>query len=197
MKKTLILAVAAFVCLIGIQAEAAVSHSNAPALAVSNTTNACTGADGTGGVTDTIAYTEAGTISDVNVAVEITHTWRGDLQFHVSYDSGAAGNIVLAAGHAGSIDNYFATFDDEGALLCSDAAVCGDNGAALCTDVATAQICQPDVALSAFDALTSPGTWTMMMCDSAAGDDGVWDTWTMTVDGDGDLPVELMTFIVE
>lgn len=197
MKKTFILAAIAFVCLFGLQAEAQVTHTSNPVLPISNDTNPCAGADGTGGVTDTIAFAEAGTISDVDVAVEIIHTWRSDLQFHVEYSVGAAGPIVLAAGHAGSIDNYYATFDDDSPLPCSDATLCGDNAALLCMDAATAQICQPDGVLSAFDTLTSPGTWTIMACDGASGDDGELVAWSVTVSGDGDLPIELMSFMVE
>jgi hypothetical protein len=50
--------------------------------------------DGSGGITSSIVYPETGTITDVDVRVEITHTWRSDLQFHVSY-SGGGGNVVL------------------------------------------------------------------------------------------------------
>ncbi|RLE20506.1 MAG: hypothetical protein DRJ65_18075 [Acidobacteria bacterium] len=198
MKKTFILVAIVFVCLFGLQADAQVSHSSAPAIAID--TNNCLGDDGGDGVdgwSDTIAFAEAGTISDVDVTVEIDHTWRSDLQFHVEYSVGAAGAIILAADHGSSSgDNYYATFDDEAATLCDDASMCGGDNVT-CTDAGTAVTCQPDMALSAFDALTSPGTWTMFLCDDAGGDFGTWNTWTVTVDGDGDLPVELMSFMVE
>jgi len=194
MKKTLIIAFA-LIALVGLQADAQVSHSSTTVLPISNATNPCTGADGAGGVTDTIAFAETGTISDVDVAVEIIHTWRSDLQFHVEYSVGAAGAIVLAADHDGGDDDYYATFDDEAGMLCSDATMCG-SGSAICVSGSPAT-CMPDVALSAFDGLTSPGTWTLMVCDDAGGDDGELMGWTVTVDGDGDLPVELMSFMVE
>jgi len=194
MKKTLIIAFA-LIALVGLQADAQVSHSSTTVLPISNTTNACTSTDGAGGVSDTIAFAETGTISDVDVAVEIIHTWRSDLQFHVEYSVGAAGAIVLAADHDGGDDDYYATFDDEAGMLCSDATMCG-SGSAICVSGSPAT-CMPDVALSAFDGLTSPGTWTLMVCDDAGGDDGELMGWTVTVDGDGDLPVELMSFMVE
>ncbi len=196
MKKTFILVAIAFVCLFGLQADAEVSHSSAPAIAID--TNNCLGDDGGDGLdgwSDTIAFAEAGTISDVDVTVEIDHTWRADLQFHVEYSVGAAGAIVLAADHDGGDDDYYATFDDEAGMLCSDATMCG-TGSAVCVSGSPAT-CMPDVALSAFDGLTSPGTWTLMVCDDAGGDDGELTGWTVTVDGDGDLPVELMSFMVE
>ena len=123
MKKTLIVVAIAFVCLFGLQAEAQVTNSSTPGLAISNTTNPCSGADGAGGVSDIIAFTEAGTISDVDVAVEIEHTWRGDLQFHVEYDGGGAAT-TLSGGMGGSDDDYFATFDDEAASQAASAFLC-------------------------------------------------------------------------
>ncbi len=103
--------------------------------------------------------------------------------------------VILAEDHATTDDDYYATFDDEAATLCSDTTMCGgDDGSC---DGANPVTCQPDMALSAFDTLTSPGTWTLAFCDDAGGDTGTLESWTVTVDGDGDLPVELMSFMVE
>ncbi len=192
MKKALIVLVAIF-CVVGM-AQAQVSNSSSPGAGTTDST--CTGTDGSGDLSDTIAFTEVGTISDVDVAVEIDHTFRSDLQFHVNYSVGAAGNITLAADHDSLDDSYYATFDDEAGTLCSDATMCGgDDG--FCDSAPNAVTCMPDVALTAFDGLTSPGTWTMELCDDAGGDSGTWQTWTMTLDGDGELPVELMGFSVD
>jgi subtilisin-like proprotein convertase family protein len=177
-------------------ADAVVVRSNSPGLAVSNTTNACSGTDGAGGVMDTIAYPETGTISDVNVRTEIDHTWRGDLQFDVQYSVGG-GIVVLAADHDGSSDDYYVTFDDEAAMPCST--VCGTSGGTPPCSAAQPETCQPDNSLTAFDGLASPGTWTIRVCDDAGGDDGTLQLWEMAVNGQaGDgLPVELMGFKVE
>lgn len=194
MKKALIVLVALF-CVVGM-AQAQVTNTATPGVTILPD-NGCTNpdGDGAGGITDTIAFAEAGTISDVDVRVEMTHTFRSDLQFHVSYDGGG-GNVILASAHDSLDDNYFATFDDEAATLCSDNSMCGGLDG-VCDSVGTAVTCIPDAALTAFDGLSSPGTWTLSVCDDAGGDTGTVDVWAVTLDGDGQLPVELMGFAVD
>ena len=196
LKRTPLVVAIAFVLLIGVTltVNAAVTRTSSPGANIDSAANLCTGADGAGGVTDTIAFTEnSASISDVDVRVAIDHTWRGDLQFDVAY-SGGGGTVVLAADHDGSADNYYATFDDEAATACGT--VCGS--AANCT-AAPGPTCSPDSALTAFDGLTSPGTWTMRVCDDAGGDTGTWNSWAVTANGQpGDeLPVELMEFVID
>lgn len=178
------------VCCVSV-AWAQVSHNSSPGTAINS--NTCVdNTSGAGGITDTIVFAETGTISDVDVRVEIDHTWRGDLQFDVSY-SGGGGNVYLAGDHDGSGDNYYATFDDEAGTTC--ATTCGVT--TNCVGTATAAICQPNSPLTAFDGLTSPGTWTLSVCDDAGGDEGTFQFWEMTVSGSGGLPVELQGFSVE
>jgi len=189
MKKTLIFACA---LLLGAGvASAQITNTSTPGLAFTDST--CIGLDGTGDITDTIAFTETGTITDVNVRVAITHTWRGDLQFHVEYDQGG-GIVILAADHDGGDDNYFATFDNEAGTACSDVSMCG-TGSAVC-GAAPGPTCVPDGNLASFYTLASPGTWTFAGCDDAGGDSGTLDEWAVTLDGPG-LPVELMSFQVD
>ncbi len=176
-------------------AQAAVTHSSAPNAPVSPD-NGClddTAGTGLGGITDVIAFVEAGTISDVNVRVEFTQTWRGDIQTALTY-TGGGGAVVLANNHGGSADNYYATFDSDAAFLCSDA-TSGCGAAANCA-AAPGPTCQPNQTLNAYDGLTSPGTWTLTTCDRATGDTGNLVAWEVTVDGDGGLPVDLQGFSV-
>lgn len=177
---------------LGLQAE--VTRMSSPGVAVGPTANCANTVDGQGGPTDAIAFTEvSASISDVNVQVAVDHTWRGDLQFSVTY-SGGGGRVTLALDDDGSADNYYATFDDEAASSCG--AVCAV--ATACT-AAPGPTCSPDQALSAFDGLASPGTWTLEMCDDAGGDGGTWVSWSVTANGQpGDgLPIELVEFEVE
>ena len=167
------------------------SSPNAPILPDNGCVDDATGT-GDGGITDVISFPAIATIADVDVAVEITHTWRGDLQIGLSF-SGGGGTIVLANNHDTSGDNYYATFDDEGAAPCGDAANCGTG--ANCV-AAPGPICQPDVALSAFDGLSAtPGDFTLAICDRATGDLGTLLSWSVTVDA-ATVPVELMGFDV-
>jgi len=188
MKKTLIFACA---LLLGAGvASAQITNTSTPALAIPD--NECIVP---AYATDTIAFTEAGTITDVNVRVAMTHTWRGDLQFFVDYSVGGGPvDLVAPTGHDGSADNYYATFDDQAAVACSDSTLCGTGGVGC--EVAPGPICQPDALLSAYNTLASPGTWTISICDDAGGDIGTLDEWAVTLDGPG-LPVELMSFQVD
>jgi hypothetical protein len=186
MKRTLIITCA---LLLGAGlASAQITNTSTPALAIPD--NQCVTP---AYVTDDIVFTETGTITDVNVRVAFTHTWRGDLEFFVDYSVGG-GPVNLAVGHDGSADNYYATFDDAAAVACSDATMCGASGTA-CAGPAPGVTCQPDAALSAYNTLASPGTWTISVCDSAGGDTGTLVEWAVTLDGPG-LPVELMSFQV-
>jgi hypothetical protein len=188
MKRTLIITCA---MLLGAGlASAQITNTSTPALAIPDNTCATPTY-----ATDTIAFTETGTITDVNVRVAITHTWRSDLQFFVDYSVGGGPVALVAPPGYGSLnDNFYATFDDAAALPCSDLTMCGGGGTA-CVGPAPGVTCQPNALLSAFNTLASPGTWTISVCDDAAGDLGTLDEWAVTLDGPG-LPVELMSFQV-
>jgi len=201
MKKTLTLLAAAVLVVAAFQAGAAVSHSSTdtPIGPFGGAANCANTTNGLGGIASTIAFAETGTITDVNVRVEITHTWRSDLQFSVTY-TGGGGTVTLAGNpdHDGSGDDYYATFDDEAGTACSVA--CAATGVGPCSaPSAPGPTCSPNQALSAFDGLASPGTWTLAVCDDAGGDSGTLQLWELTVNGmagDG-LPVELVGFGVE
>lgn len=201
MKHTrLSLALVLLLCAVVPVQAATVTNTSSPNLAILpdngcvDDTNTGTGL---GGVTDTIAFTEAGNISDVNVHVEITHTWRSDLQMILTY-TGGGGNVRLANAHGNSTnsDNYFATFDSEAGIACGDASQCNSTavGGGPC-QTAPGPTCQPDVSLTAFNALACPGTFTLAICDRVAADLGTLTTWSVSVTGDH--PVELQTFSIE
>jgi len=170
-------------------ASAQITNTSSPFLPTTDST-CIDGISGDGDISDTIAFTETGTITDVNIRVEFIHTWRGDLQFHVEYSVGG-GDVLLAANHGSLDDNYYATFDNEAGTLCSDGTMCGF-GSGIC-DTPPGPVCAPDGDLSSFYTLASPGTWTIFACDAAAGDSGELVSWAVTLDGPG-LPVELMSF---
>ncbi len=183
--------------LAGISLHAAVTRTSAPGIGPFGAASDCTGLDGTGssGFSDAIAFTEVSPdITDVDVRVAFDHSFRSDLQFHVTY-SGGGGVVILAADH-GSLDNdYYATFDDEAGGPCST--VCGVGGGTCSITSAPGPSCIGDSALSAFDPFTSPGTFSLVFCDDAGGDSGTLVSWAVTADGAPQLPVELVEFGVD
>lgn len=193
-KKVLVLFVAGLFAAFSAQAQITnTDNANVPM----DPDNGClddTNGTGQGGVTRTIAFTQTGTIDDVNVSIDITHTWRSDVQAGLSYSVGG-GTILLANNQDTSGDNYIATFDSQAALPCSDATQCGLTAGSPCA-TAPGAICQPTGSLDAYNGLASPGTWTLTLCDRAAADTGTLNSWAVTLDGMG-LPVELTGFSID
>ncbi len=188
---------------------------SAPGLPILDST--CLGdIDGSGGILDTIRITDPRLISDLDVRVEIEHTWRGDLQFHLTTASqtprilvdminladpalaeplfhiaNASDTVVLAKDHDGSADGYFAYFDDEAIESC--ATLCGAPGPC---DTVPGPACAPDQSLALFVTRPAAADWTLAVCDDAGGDQGELVRWELFIDLGYPIPVELMGFAV-
>lgn len=197
-KNTLILCTVLALLALGLSLTAqTTTKSSSPAAPIPD--DSCTGADGAGGITDTIdIFNATAGLTDVDVRVEIDHTFRADLQFHVTF-TGGGGTVILAADHGGFADNdYYATFDDAAATSCANttaAMQCG-SGSACSAANTPGPTCSPDSALSAFNGLTTPNTFTFALCDDAAADTGTLQVWEITATGPG-LPVELQRFEIQ
>ncbi len=190
MKKITLLALA----LASFGLNAAVTQSSTPALAP---TIGCVtpggNAEGTGSdATDTVTFTETGTISDINVEANLVDDWRQEMQIDITYN----GNTVILASQPGpgtNTNDMHAIYDDEAATTCAvECAI-----AANCTSGAPAT-CSPIDALSVFDggnAIT--GDWTIRYCDASDFNSQNLATWSVTAAGDDQLPVELMTLEIE
>lgn len=191
----------AAVSLVGVNVEAGTTitrtttNLNQPVAPDNGCANDTTG-NGAGGITNTIVVTEAGLLSDVNVVVEMTQTWRSDIQAALSY-TGGGGTVQIINNHDGNNNNYFATLDSDSANgLCSAAANCGTAEPDVDCTVAPGPTCQPDASIAGFSGLNSPGTWTLAVCDRAAQDTGSLSSWSVVLTGDP-LPVELQSFTAE
>ncbi len=165
-----------------------VTNTDAAALPVAPD-NGCTddaAGTGLGGISRTIAFTEVGTITDIDVTLVMTQTWRSDIQVGLSY-TGGGGTVRLVNNNDTSGDNLNAIVDSDAALICSDAANCGTAGNCVTPPGPT---CQPIDPLTAFNGLATPGTFTLTVCDRAAADTGDLTSWSVTADLDvsGDLP---------
>ena len=159
------------------------------------------GGTGLGGVTSFLNIPFTGVISDVNVAVEVTHAFRSDLQAALAYESfgvGTIGPVLLFRSHDAGEDNYYAVFDQQAGLFCSDAMLCG--GGSSCGS-APGPSCKPDGAVMGFfNGAITPGRFVLTLCDDAAVDLGTLVRWSVTVSGldktfdiDGDFTVSPLT----
>ena len=122
------------------------------------------------GIDSSIDFTDAFTITDVNVTVNITHTYDGDLTLILTSPSGTS--AVLSTQNGGNENNFIATvFDD-------DADISIQGGAAPFTGAFF-----PEEALAIFNDESSGGIWTLNVADGFGQDTGTIDSWSLEVCG--------------
>lgn len=100
-------------------------------------------------------------IEDLNVAINVNHTWVGDLSIRLIGPDGTTVNLIQRRG--GSGDNLQLVVDDQASTSVS-------------TIAATTTIAgtyRGEQALSAFRGRSAKGQWTLQVIDSARGDIGV------------------------
>lgn len=114
-------------------------------------------------------------ISDINVNVNITHTWVADLVLTLISPTGT--QIQLVSGQCSSNDNVNATFDDSG-----NSPTCGG------TPTISGFVI-PAQALSALNGQNSQGTWTLRVLDTANGDGGSLNSWSLDICSTPNVPV--------
>ncbi|MCB0525663.1 MAG: proprotein convertase P-domain-containing protein, partial [Saprospiraceae bacterium] len=117
-------------------------------------------------------------ILDVNVNLNITHTWVGDLRVQVISPSGTS--VVLWPNQCTTADNLNFGADDE-SPLCSN----------LCADYNAGLVLQPIACLgpgfgstdflAKFDGEDPAGTWTLSVNDNATGDTGTINSWSLEI----------------
>ncbi|MFK5877977.1 MAG: thrombospondin type 3 repeat-containing protein [Flavobacteriaceae bacterium] len=130
-------------------------------------------------VSSTFTIVDGVEISDVNILLDITHTWDSDLTLTITSPAGTV--VELTSNNGGSGDNYTNTlFDDEAGTSISSASP-PFTGTFI-----------PEQALSAFNGESSLGAWTLTVIDGAGGDGGALNSWSVftcgepVFDADGD-----------
>jgi len=122
--------------------------------------------DNATGATSTIAVADTSIVEDVNVTVNITHTYDNDLT--LSLVTPANTPITLALRRGGSGDDFRNTvFDDEASTSIA-------SGVAPFTGSF-----KPEGLLGTADGLSGAGNWKFKVVDSAAQDVGTIDNWTL------------------
>ena len=130
-------------------------------------------------ITSTLTISDGVDISDVNIQLDITHTWTNDLTITIKSPAGTV--VELTSINGGSGDNYTNTlFDDEAGSSISSA-----------SPPFTGSF-TPEQSLSMFDGESSLGVWTLTVIDDAGGDGGALNSWAVftcgepVFDADGD-----------
>lgn len=120
------------------------------------------------GVTSVVSVAETGAVQDVDVKVNITHTYDGDLTLTLIGPNGAS--VALSNRRGGSGDNFTDTvFDDQATTPIA-------NGTAPFTGSF-----KPDGSLATLSGIPANGTWTLKAVDGAGSDTGTITGWTLTL----------------
>jgi len=120
------------------------------------------------GATSVITVADDKPVVDVNVTVDITHTYDGDIE--ISLIGPNAVEIMLCDNRGDGGANFVGTvFDDEASTPIS-------NGSAPFTGSF-----RPEQPLTAFDGLVAQGDWTLKVVDNSGWDSGTIDGWSLTL----------------
>ncbi len=188
MKKSLALALAAGMCCALTGVAAAQEYSSGPiAVEIADTPT----------VESSITITGGPVIGDLDVRINITHTYDGDLDI-VLIAPGGTEYLHLATDVGGGGDNFISTVFDQDAATSISAgvapAVAPFTGnfrpeGGIATFVASATLpltgLTPLTNLDSLDGRDSNGTWTLRIDDDAAGDVGTLTEWALIVTAAG------------
>ncbi|MEX0315912.1 MAG: reprolysin-like metallopeptidase, partial [Allomuricauda sp.] len=126
---------------------------------------------GTPTITSSVQIFEDLPVSDVNVSIELNHTFLEDLIIDLISPSGT--RVTLVSNACGDANNINAVFDDAGVAL-----TCSDNPAISGTVA-------PLGSLSSLNGETTLGEWTLEIRDTAANDGGSLVAFSLEVCAEG------------
>jgi subtilisin-like proprotein convertase family protein len=115
---------------------------------------------------NTINVPTSGTISDVNIGLNVTHTWPNDLVIAINSPGGATQVPVWNRACAGN-NNFNVTLNDGSPAFTCVANMTGTFN--------------PSSPLSAFNGLQSNGAWSLLAADFYNGDTGRVNSWFIQV----------------
>jgi hypothetical protein len=122
---------------------------------------------------------DMGTITDVNVSVDMLHTWVGDVGITLNH-GGLTRTMMDRPGVPGSLygcssDNIDALFDSGGP----------GNPESTCNLAPPALLSPPNFnptqALTGYNGQNMMGNWTLTSTDSVGGDSGTLTQWCVTI----------------
>jgi len=124
----------------------------------------------TSGITSVINILDDFAVTDVNISIDLTHTWLWDLQIFLIAPGGAEVLVYdRSCGSSGEQrQNINAIFDDEAAEVVCDNVIPAISG-----------ITKSHNLLSAFNGLSTFGDWTLKVVDNAPADVGILNNWSI------------------
>ncbi len=113
-----------------------------------------------------------GTVGDVDVYVDLLHTFNGDIDMQLRH-VGSDTTVDLVFDDCGTQEDMQAYFNDEG------------NGPADCVSpIAIEGNLTPETPLSAIDGELIASDWELIITDDAGGDNGVLNSWCLYITED-------------
>ncbi|MCW5519097.1 HYR domain-containing protein, partial [Aureitalea sp. L0-47] len=140
------------------------------------------------GISTTITVADVGTVLDMNVDLDIEHTWVGDLIVTLESPAGTSITMIDRMGappgtFGCSNNDLLVTLDDEATLPIEDE----------CSGSPITGSFTPNEALSAFDGEDVNGDWILTVSDNAGGDTGTINGWTLNYDYDSPgIPLDIV-----
>ena len=113
-------------------------------------------------------------ISDLDVLVDVTHTYDSDLIISLKSPAGLVSTLSYRRG--GSGDNFLSTIFDDEATKAISSGLAPFKGSF-----------KPDTTLSVFDGTNAKGIWTLTVEDKATGDIGKLNKWAISLSGSTNL----------
>ncbi|MCB8942744.1 MAG: choice-of-anchor B family protein [Ardenticatenaceae bacterium] len=132
------------------------------------------------GISNDLVIGGSGSITDLDISLDVSHTWVGDLIFTLEHvDTGTTATFYDRPGYTGSgfgcsSDNVDVTANDEGpdgdieSQCATNPAISGNRVGG---DPANSSL------LAAFDGESLSGTWRLTASDNAGGDTGTINEW--------------------
>lgn len=165
-------------------AHAAPPYENTTPGAFGNAANPCGGTE----FIRTISVPDSIVLSDIDVGLLLSHTWREDVRVSLTSPLGTTVVLVNDQGGGGNgDDNYNILIDDD---LTTPAA---DSGGAHALTPAYANPVASANPLSAFHGQNAQGTWTLSLCDVFAQDNGNFLSAELFLTGGGTTPPDQLS----
>ena len=115
-----------------------------------------------------IVIASPGLVSDVNVTINITHTFDADLDIFLIGPNGT--RVELTTDNGGSGDNFTNTVFDDQAVTSITAGAAPFTGSF-----------KPEGLLSTLNGISAAGTWKLEITDDANLDSGTLNSWSLTI----------------
>ena len=119
-------------------------------------------------VLSSIVISSTGPVSDVNVTININHTFDGDLDIFLIGPNGT--RVELTTDNGSSGQNYINTVFDDQAATSITAGTAPFTGSF-----------KPEGLLSTLNGIPANGTWTLEITDDANLDSGTLNSWSLTI----------------